>query len=770
MTAMLVHGPRQRAVIAAVSLLLLLLASEAVAGKLVRVRVVGVTTISADQVVSWSGLKIGKEVTRESISTAVRKLASLGKFREIYAYQNKVADGVEVIFNLAEYPRLAGVEFTGVKKLKVKDLKEEIDLKVGDIISPGKVTRALFKVEQKYQSEGYYNAQVSTDSTIYAVGGRQTLVVRVVEGEKVKVHAIHIEGNERVNASDLRHGWKTKTDNWIRGGTFKKAEFEEDLQKLIDNYKDRGYLDAQVVEVRKVFVEGKKKLDLFIKVKEGPRFEVGKITWDGNTVFNDERIASVIALQTGRVFSESVFQETVQSLNSLYWESGYIYITVEPTRDIHDHIVDVHFTFREGKPARIHDLYITGNTKTHEEVVRRELRIKPGDLFVSSRLQDSQRRIFQLGFFEDVQVDFKPANNEGDIDLTLKVKEKQTGQFSMGMGFSQQSRATGFLQIGETNLFGRGNALQFSWQFGSRANFLNLSYTMPWFRGTPTLLGIDVFNRFSNQVNDYYDTRVKGGAIRLGRPIPFTRFSRVSIRYGYSLTSLSNFDPAYVRTLDELERQRGDIGVQRLDKEDWPQARSTITLSLSRNSTDNPFFPTDGSSSLFRYELNGGPLGGDLDFHKVLANYDWYQALPAKFVFHMETSVGWITSFGKTLQVPDYEKFRLGGNRIYGLRGYRDLSVVPRGNLTFVGGEFFTTLTTEVLYPVTRAVHLLAFVDQGDTWNSFAEADLTNLRKGAGFGIRLQVPLVGRVGLDYGYGFNKFNPGWETHFNFGAFF
>ncbi len=769
MTAILVHGPRFRAVAAAVMLLLLMISVPASAAKLKRVRVVGLTTISVDQVVSWSGLEIGREITREGISTAARKLASLGKFREIYVYENKVEDGVEVIFNLAEYPRLAGVEFVGVKKLKVKDLKEEIDLRVGDLISPGKVTRALVKVRHKYQSEGYYNAKVSTDSTIYAAGGRQTLVIRVDEGEKVKVHAIFIEGNEQVSDSDLRHGWKTKTDNWIRGGTFKKEEFDEDLQKLIDNYKDRGFLEAQVLEHREEFVEGNK-LDIHIKVSEGPRFDVGTITWEGNTVFSDDRIASVIPLQTGRVFSESVFQETVQALNSLYWESGYIYITVEPTRDIHDHTVDIHFTFKEGKPARIHDLFITGNSKTHEEVVRRELRIKPGDLFVSSRLQDSQRRIFQLGFFEDVQVDFKPATAEGDIDLILKVKEKQTGQFSMGMGFSQQSRATGFLQIGETNLFGTGNALQFSWQFGSRANFLNLSYTMPWFRGTPTLLGIDVFNRFSNQVDDFYDTRVKGGAIRLGRPIPHTRFSRISVRYGYTLTSLSNFDPAYVRTLDRIEREQGDTGAQRLDKVDWPQAQSTITLSLSRNSTDNPFFPTDGSSSLFRYELNGGPLGGDLDFHKILSDYDWYQALPGKFVFHMGTSMGWITSFGKTLEVPDYEKFRLGGNRIYGLRGYRDLSVVPRGNLSFVGGEFFATLTTEVLYPVTRAVHLLGFVDQGDTWNSFSEADLTNLRKGAGFGVRLQVPLVGRVGLDYGYGFNKLNPGWETHFNFGAFF
>ncbi len=745
-------------------------ASPAVATKLVRVRVVGISTVTADQVIAWSGLEVGKDISKEGVSAAVRKLAALGKFSEVFAYKTDVKTGMELILNLSEYPRLAGIEFAGAKELKPKDLKEEVELRVGDFLTPGAVTRAKLKIKEKYQSEGYYSATVNTDSTAYSAGGRQTLVFKIIEGQKVKVHSINIEGNLQVNSDDLRKGWKTKTDNWIRGGTFKRPEYEEDLQKLVDNYRDKGFLDAQVLNERKEFLEDGKKLDIYINVSEGPRYDVGNLTWEGNTVFPDDRIAQELKLHKGAVFSESVFQETVQDLNSLYWEAGYIYITVEPTRDIEGHTVNVHLKFREGRPASVHDIIITGNTKTHEMVVRRELRIRPGDLFVSSRLQDSQRRVFQLGFFEDVQVDFKPATPEGDIDLILNVKEKQTGQFSMGMGFSQQSRATGFLQVGETNLMGRGNALQFSWQFGSRASYLNLSYTMPWFRGTPTLLGIDAYNRFSNQVNDYYDTRVKGGAIRLGRPIPGTRFSRASLRYSYSWTTLSNFDPAYVRTLDQLERQQGQTDLQRLDKTDWPERRSTVTLSLSRNSTDSPFFPTNGSSAVFRYELNGGPLGGDLDFHRIEANYDFYQALPWKFVFHVGNVAGWLRAFGKTSQVPDYEKFRLGGNRLYALRGYRDLEVVPRGNLSFVGGEFFTTLTTEVLYPVTKAVQLVGFVDQGDTWNSFSEADLTNLRKGAGFGVRLEVPLVGRVGLDYGYGFNKANPSWETHFNFGAFF
>jgi outer membrane protein insertion porin family len=273
-------------------------------------------------------------------------------------------------------------------------------------------------------------------------------------------------------------------------------------------------------------------------------------------------------------------------------------------------------------------------------------------------------------------------------------------------------------------------------------------------------------------VGDYYDTRNKGFALRLGRPIPGTRYSRATVRYSLGQTTLDNFDPAYIQTLNLLERELGSSGVQfqRLDQVIWPQTESTITLSLGRNSTNNPFFPTNGSDTMLRFEHTGGLLGGDLDFRQVLLEQNWYQPLPGRFVFHLGAFTGILDAFGSTIDVPDYEKFRLGGNRAFGLRGYRDLEVVPRGNPTFVGGRFFATLTTEVLFPISRAVSVLGFIDQGDTWNEFGEADLTNLRKGAGMGVRLEVPLLGRVGLDYGYGYDKFDPGWEAHFNFGSMF
>ena len=740
-----------------------------------RISVVGAQTVQPQQVIAWSQLAVDQPLTRDGVAEAIRRIFVTGKFADVFVYESPRADGIELILNVTEFPRLSDVRWEGLDKLKREDLEQGMDLRVGDHLSPARVRRGLDGVRAKYKAEGYYNATVDTDFEGYVPGQAQVLTIRVVEGKKVSVRKLSIVGNVKLSSEDLRKGFKTKEDGWLTSGTFKLPEFQTDLQTLVTNFRENGYLDAVVSSHELNFVEHENKLDIVIHVEEGKQYRFGNITWTGNTVHGDEAVTRLIRVKGGDVWRESEFQELSRSLHNLYWEDGYIYIVVTPNRVVRGEYVDLEFAFDEGRPARVRRVEIVGNSKTHENVIRRELQLLPGDLFSNTQLQDSQRRVFQLGFFNDVGIDYKPAGETGeDIDLSFNVEEKQTGNFTMGVGFSQQTNASGFFNIGENNLFGRGQSLQFAWQFGSRRSFLDLSYTEPWFLGTPTLVGADLFNRYSNQVNDFYDNRQKGFALRAGRPIPGTRFSRFTLRYSLIQTTLSNFDPLYVQILDDQEAQFGasEVPYQRLDDVDWPQTTSAVTLTLSRNSTDNPFFPTGGSRSTARYEFNGGPLGGDLDYQKMNLEHDLYRPLPLKLAFHLNASTGLLWQFGSTSQVPDYERFRLGGNRYNPLRGYEDLSIVPHANadVPFIGGTFYTVFTTELLYPVARMVHLLGFVDHGDTWNRFSESDLTDLRTGAGFGVRLEVPLVGRIGFDFGYGFDKPDPGWETHFNFGSVF
>ncbi len=742
---------------------------------IVVVDVIGAKTVGARQVQSWADLRPGDPFSAETAASAIRGLFATGKFSDIFVYQTSEPDGVRVIINLTEFPRIKQITFVDNKKVKEKDLLEAFPPMVGQFANPAVMIRELEPLRELYQEKGYYNMSAHIDSSIVDTNHLMNLVVTVIEGEKIKARTIEFAGNTVFTDDDLRGKMKQSTGSFfkLRGSTFKKQQFEEDKERIAVWYRNHGYLDAVVSDVEMNFVEGRTKLDLLIHVEEGPLYTVGKINWELNEQFDDLDIARRIYLEKDDIFREVDYQETLRALHSLYWDTGYIYITIEPEREIVDEVVNITFNFREGEPARIRDIRIVDNHKTHDHVILREMRLFPGEVFSNSLIELSQRNIFQLGYFSNVMPEFQPADEAGDIDLVMRVEEKQTGQFSFGMAYSAQTSITGFIQIAETNFRGKGQNLGLAWQFGSRQRYIDLNFTEPWFMGTPMLVGADLFDRYQYNFDDFYESRLRGAAVRLGRRIPGTRFSRVGLRYELSETRLSNFSSAYVNYLDGLENQLGvaEIPFERLDQVDWPRTKSAITMSVSRNSTDNPFFPTNGSRTSYSVELSGGWLAGEIEYQKHLFKHSYFQKLPGGFALHMSTAMGLIHGFGNADGVPDYEKFRLGGNRIYPVRGYRDLEVVPRSNPGFIGGRFYTILSTEILYPLTDAVQFLTFVDQGDTWNSFRETDFTNLRKGAGFGIRVEVPMMGTIGFDYGYGFDRIDgPGWEPHFNFGTFF
>jgi outer membrane protein insertion porin family len=736
------------------------------------IEVVGALTVGSRQVLAWSGIEPGTPFSRDAVSLGIRNLFETQKFSDVFIYQQDTAEGVKLIINLQEFPRIRTIRFQGNKKVKEKDLREAFPLHVGQFANPAVTRRELKPLRAVYYEKGYYNVAIHTDSTVVDANNMEDLVISIIEGKKVKVQTISFVGNAQLDEGDLRGSMEQGTKGFLRSGTFKKQQFEEDRERIVTYCRNEGYLDAAVTDVEMNFREDREKLDLVIHLNEGPRYFIGDIHWQGNTVFDDLVIADMIWLEKGNVFKEDEYLETLTNLQQIYADRGYIYITVEPQRDIVDQTVNVDFTFIEGQPARIHDIQISGNTKTYDKVIIREMRIFPGDTFSNTRIQSTMRDIFQTGFFEDVQPDIRPVPN-GDVDMILKVKEKQTGQFMFGMAYSAETSASGFIQVAETNFQGKGQNLGLTWQFGSRQRYVDISFTEPWFLGTPTLIGADLFDRFQYNFDDFYESRIRGFSVRLGRRIPGTRFSRVGLRYELSQTRLGNFSPAYTAFLDDLEESLGssDLPWQRLDQIAWPQLKSSIRVTFNRNSTDNPFFPTAGSKSLYSFELAGGPLGGEIEFQEHMLSHSYYQRLPGGFALHLRGFFGFLHGLNVANQVPDWERYRLGGNRRFPLRGYKDLEVVPRGNPTFIGGRYFSIFNTEVLYPLTKAIQLLTFLDMGDVWNSFSEADISHLRKGAGFGIRVEVPMMGTIGFDYGYGFDRLGgPRWEPHFTIGSFF
>ncbi|MCH7549838.1 MAG: BamA/TamA family outer membrane protein, partial [Candidatus Krumholzibacteriota bacterium] len=392
-------------------------------------------------------------------------------------------------------------------------------------------------------------------------------------------------------------------------------------------------------------------------------------------------------------------------------------------------------------------------------LIRRELVLNPGDVFAAARLRRSLREVFSLGFFAGPpQVSTSPANEQGDINLTLRVEEKPAGQFRLGAGFSQLNRVSGFIGVTEPNFLGRGLRVGVDWEFSRFRQNINLQFTEPWLMGSPTELSFNVFARNQNQVNQqFYSDRRTGFSVRVGRPFPLLDYTSAFVRYGLEQVELSNFSPLY----------RGPL----ID-ETWPQMTSSLGMTLIRNSTDNPFHPRLGSRTTFTARWTGGIFGGDVDFQRYEAEYSWYHPLFWHVVFQFRGNVGILDGFENARQVPDYELFRLGGNRRYGLRGYDFFEVVPEGNPIFDGGRFFYIMGYELSIPLAPpTVYGSLFFDAGNTWNSFSEADPMNLRRGAGLGIRIELPMLGTVGMDYGYGFDRIGGGaWEPHITFGGAF
>jgi outer membrane protein insertion porin family len=327
----------------------------------------------------------------------------------------------------------------------------------------------------------------------------------------------------------------------------------------------------------------------------------------------------------------------------------------------------------------------------------------------------------------------------------------------MGAGFSSQNGATGFLRLGETNLFGNGQRGDILWEFGNLTQ-IEVSFTEPWLYGTRTLAGADVAVVRRN-LDTFYDIR-RGGGVRLGRPIPWLDYSRIDWRY----------------RLEERELEAREGASEAVIAAQGSDLISSMRVTFYRSSTDRPSHPTTGTATVLSSELAGGPLGGEIEYHQhELESRNYFPSF-WRFILTLRGRVGVLDGLDNPGDVPLYERYRLGGTGPYGLRGYGDRDVVPEGNAVDVGGRSMVVLSAEYKVPVVESIFGLAFFDAGNTWNSFREVRLGELRRGVGFGVRFEIPLLGQLGFDLGYGFDKPDrsgrnrPGWEPHFQLGSLF
>ena len=721
------------------------------------------------------GLSIGQPIALPNdAARAIRNLYRLDYFSDIQLYvdldpETHVAV-VEIV--VEENPKLGEVRFEGNRKIKSKKLKRELGLIRGQFLSPQEEKQGRAKLIDLYREDGYLLAEVSSSRGDPDSEGRVPLTFKVREGRKVNLKRISFEGNANVSDRKLRKQMEeTKQDGWwFGGGKFSQEKYPEDRQKVLAYYHQNGYRDAEIVADSLYYDEEKKNLYIDIEVREGPVYTFGQVTWDGNERVSDEGILAHIVANEGDVYSSERVENSLEQIRTFYADIGYIgAVVTRRETPAEDHRIELHYSIEENKPWKVREITVSGNTKTKDRVIRRELWINPGDTFSRNLIERSVRNLQQLNFFNNVDVPIKPIEKHSEIDVTFKVEEKPTGTASIGMGYSGRDGLLGTIGLQVPNFLGNGQVLDFQAEVGPRRSILRAGFTEPWLLNTPTSLSGQLFRDTQRFYVDY-DLRRMGGGVRVGRRLVWPDYSRVSV--GYRIEKVDyvdiseDLDPAF------LERLRG-------------QVTSLVNFNYTRDSRDIPIFSTSGSVFSYTPSIAGGVLGGSADFHKHDLASSFYVPLFWKFAFSLKAQLGLLASLGAE-NVPFNELYRPGGIDLFDrttLRGYDDQSVGPQEsarsanqNLIAVGGRSQLIFNVEITVPlVENQLFGLAFADAGNAWRTLSEVSVFDLRRSVGFGLRIQTPLLGIMGFDFAWGLDRRQvdgraPHLVTHFQFGPQF
>jgi len=728
-----------------------------------------------------SGLSIGQEVNGEDIQQALKNLYALKLFSDIKIFAaNQTADGIDLIIRVQEYPRLRKVEISGNDELSVDDIEEQITVYRGMVVTPYKLFKIRKSIKTLYQGEGYLLAKIKVD-TLGVEPGTVNILIDIQEGEEVQIEKITFHGNTAFDDDDLKDAMDdTNEDSWWRSADFDQKKYKADLDKVILFCKENGYRDAEILRDSVYYSQDEKNIFIDIWISEGPKYYFGDIKFTGQSIFSENELAEALDIQKGDVYDQVKYNEGItERLQKMYYNQGYLFAQVQPREiPVADDTLNIDFNITEGHVVAVKEINILGNTKTHEKVIRREFRLKPGDVFNSAKLERSIRDISILNYFSNVVPNvLLIEDDKKHVNLEVTVEEKSTDMANMSAGYSQRDGLIGSLGLAFNNFSlahpfsgGDGQRLSFDWQFGRIYRSISVSFTEPWLFNTPTLVGFSVFNTRSGGGYYPWDSQNVGGSVHLGRRFHWPdNFFRGDWIFRYTNNTISNIrDP---ELLASYLRYGGYNDVKQI----------SVTQIISRDSRNQPEFPTAGSVTSLSVQLSGGPLGGDAHYIKSIFTLQWFIPLPLGFVLYSNNMYGALENIRKNSVILFGEYFYLGGSGLgfaESLRGYDDGTVGPltaSGNP--IGGRSMVKNSLELRFPISPnpTIFGLFFMEGGNSWETIGETDPFDLRRSVGAGVRLFMPMIGIIGIDFGYGFDHYNEfgkregQWKVHFQFGKF-
>jgi outer membrane protein insertion porin family len=729
--------------------------AQAPRGPVVReiaVEYVGAPSISRDRVLANLATKIGQPYSERLAEEDIRSLYATGGVSNVRIFAEPLADGVKVTVLLQGRPVIEEILIEGASAVPVNRIRREIGSKVGEVLSEERLADDRLKILEIYADRNF--AEVDVQYRIEELPGanRSRVIFDITEGSRMVVRRITFVGNDNVLARDLRKAMTTKPWNILsflnKSGRLVPAQLEEDRAALRTAYQNRGFADVEIIDIsaQPLSRDG---VELVVTIREGQQYKVNNVRLDGVNIVPTEELLARLSMNSGSLFTPRGMGDDLQAIRNFYGTRGYVDMLAMPEiLPAAEGSVDIVYNIDEGLQSYVNLVNIQGNSRTQDRVIRRELAVRPGDVFDTTLVDVSRKRLENLNYFS--RVDMAPTSTivPGRKDLNVIVEEKRTGAFNFGVGFSTIDSLVGFAELSQSNFdllnfprfTGGGQRLRIRGQLGLERQDFVISLTEPWFLGYKLSVGIEGYYREASFLSNVYDQSNLGFAVQARRQV----WRALSARAEYRLEQIRIFD------VDE-----DNVGIE-IEEAEGNYVRSAIEASLVWDTRDNLFLTRRGELVQLTGFISGGALGGDVEVYGISLEASKYITLPFDIIFLAKGQIAVVDGYGGSEDtdeygqgVPIFDRLYLGGaNNMRGF-DFRDVGPVDEDDNP-IGGNSLAYLTLEVTFPIFSRVRGAVFSDVGFVNSDAFDFSTANVNADIGFGLRLDLP-IGPIRVDYGY-------------------
>ncbi|MFV2030079.1 outer membrane protein assembly factor BamA [Neisseria sp. S1] len=692
------------------------------------IRVEGLQRTEPSTVFNYLPVKVGDTFTNAKSEEIIKTLYATGFFDDVRVETM----GDQVLLTVVERPTISTLNISGAKMLPSNAIQQNfaaMGLAQSQPFSQATLNQAVASLKQEYISRGKQSVEITTEVNRLA-RNRVAVDVKINEGASTKITDISFEGNERYSDRKLRNQMSLSEGGlwtWLtKSNQFNEQKFSQDLERVTEFYHNNGYFDFRILNADVQTNDDKTKQTINVTVHEGERYRWGKVQIEGDTRdVPKEELYKLLTMKEGRWYERERMVNSLQAIQTAMGSAGYAFseVNVQPVPNPETRVVDFVLHVEPGRKIYVNEINITGNNKTRDEVVRRELRQMESAPYDTSKLQRSKERVELLGYFDNVQFDARPvAGTPDQVDLNMSVNERSTGSLDLSAGWVQDTGLVMSLGVAQDNLFGTGKSVSARASRSKTTQNASLSFTDPYFTPDGVSLGYDLYGRVydprkASSSSQQYKTTTFGAGIRMG--VPVTEYDRVNFNLGAENLTVNTYTGAPKRYKDFI-KQYGE-GAEGIGKfKGWILKGG---VGWGRNKTDNALWPTRGY--ITGVNLNGGLPGGDLQYYSLTHNQTWFFPLNKDFTLMLGGEVGYANGYGKTKELPFFENYYGGG--LGSVRGYESGSLGPKvydddGDKISYGGNKKANVSAELLFPMpgvkdSRTVRLSAFADAGSVWD-----------------------------------------------------